>query len=114
MSLQTRAVIIAFLAGVAVVALIEVLALVPMARPIPPLNLSGNGNAAGYWIGYWAGHYMVMGAVPLIFAVIAIVATAYKAGLSSSVINALGALASVVGIALAVSCAQFAIAAIYP
>jgi hypothetical protein len=111
---------IAFLAGIALVVLLEASgAVTEQAAYIPSIDMSGPLNSdrsyrIGYWIGYWAAHWAVMGLIPLIFAAIAIAATAYKAGLRSSLFNTLGAAGGVAGLSIMISCAQIAIAATSP
>jgi hypothetical protein len=106
---QTKTVIVALLGGVAFQALRKELGVVPDLSYLPPLDAPGPINS--YMLGYWAGYWTV---VPLIAAVIAIAATARKAGLRSSIFNCLGALAAIIGITAIMSGAQIAIAAIYP
>jgi hypothetical protein len=120
MSTQTKTVMIVFLAGVALVFLIEASGAVrgPVGY-IPPIDMTGPINAdrsfrIGHFMGHWAVHWAVMGLIPLMLAAIAIAATAYKAGLRSSIFNALGAAGGVVCLPIVISGAQVAIAATRP
>jgi hypothetical protein len=106
---QKKMVVVAFLGGLAGQALRRELGAVPPLSYLPPLDSSGpiNLDMLGYWARYWAS-------APIIFAVIAIAATARKAGLRSSIVNGLGTVAAAIGITALLGGAQIAIAAIYP
>jgi len=118
MSSQTRAVVIAFLTGIALVILLEASgAMTVRAGYIPPIDIyplnADRSFRIGYWMAHWTVHWAIMGVIPLIFAAIAIASTAYKAGLRSSIFNALGAAGGVAVLSIVISGAQVAIAATY-
>jgi hypothetical protein len=108
MNSQATTVMVAFLAGLALAIPAQVLG-VMLTGDITPLDTSDPFN--GGILGYWAGAF---GGLPLIFAVIAIVATARKSGLRNSVLSGLGAVVGTIGVSVAVCGTVIAVASARP
>jgi hypothetical protein len=108
MNSQTKAVVIAFLAGLALAVLTQAIDVMRTGY-ITPLDTSNpfNPEVLGYWVGALSG-------VPLIFVVIVIAATARKAGLRNSIFNGLGAVIGFVGVSLVIGYAVIAVATAQP
>jgi hypothetical protein len=101
MSFQTKAVTIAAVAGLALAALSQLSSVLSNGfTPLDTINIF-NTSMLGYWVG-------ALGFVPLIFIIIAIAATARKAGLLSSILNGLGA---IVGVTVVIVIAVISVAA---
>jgi hypothetical protein len=105
MTSQIRMATFAFLAGLAIALLVQVPSVVGVdsAKLFDPSNLFNPG-----FLAYWTGR---LAAVPLIFVVIAIVATARKAGRGSSIVAGLAAAVLIPGISLAITWAAVAVVA---
>jgi hypothetical protein len=107
MNSQIRAVTIAFVAGLALALLAQWSEVIRMGYSASLGPSKFNPNLISYWTGMLSG-------VPLIFVVIAIFATARKAGLRNSIINGLGAAVGVFGVSFVIICAVIAFAGAYP
>jgi hypothetical protein len=107
MNSQIRAVTIAVVAGLAIALLAQWSDVVRMAYDASLGTSKFNGNVVGYWTGMLSG-------LPLIFVVVAIVATARKAGVRNSILNGLGAVVGVFGVSFVIICAVIAFAPAYP
>jgi hypothetical protein len=108
MKSQIRIVIIAVVAGLALTLLTNWSNLIQAGNgaSLDPAN-PFDGNVLGYWAGMLSG-------VPMIFVVIAIVATARRAGARNSIISGLGAVTGVFCVSLAITYAVIAVAAAHP
>jgi hypothetical protein len=104
MKAQTIAVTIAFVAGFAIQLLTQSPSVISMGYFVYLSNFSGNV------IAYWTG---MLSSLPGMFAVIAIVATAWKAGLRNSILTGLGAVAAAFGVSLALIYGTIAFTAAY-
>jgi hypothetical protein len=104
MNSQIRTVTIAFVAGLAIALLAQWSDVIGMGYNAA---LGTSGNVIGYWTG-------MLSSLPLIFVVIAIVATARKAGLRNSIVNGLVAVVGVFGVSFVIICAVIAFATAYP
>jgi hypothetical protein len=105
MNLQTKIVMIAFAAGLTGAVLV-------FGGIIPD---SSTPLVTDFQIGYWVGHKTVeLCGVPLVAALVATVATAYKGGLRSSILNALGAAVGAVAVAAVITGTVYAVAAARP
>jgi hypothetical protein len=107
MSSQFKAVTIAFVAGLAITLLAQWSDVIRMATSASFDASRFSGNVISYWTGMLSG-------MPLIFVVIAIVATAHKAGLRNSILAGLGAVVAVFGVSFVIICAAIAFAPAYP
>jgi hypothetical protein len=108
MSLQIKTVAIALVVGLALTLLIQVPD-VMRAVSIASLNTSDrfNPNLLSYWFGLLTG-------VPLLFVIIAILATAWKAGLRNTVVTGLCAVVGVIALSSAITYAVVSVAAALP
>jgi hypothetical protein len=108
MNSQTKTVMIAFMAGLALAVLTQAIDVMRTGyiTPLDPFN-PFNPEDLGYWVG-------ALGGIPLIFAVIAIAATARKAGLRNSIFNGLGAVVGFVGVSLVIGYAVITVATARP
>jgi hypothetical protein len=104
MKSQTSTVVIAALAGLGLAALIQASNVISTGHitPRPTLN-PFDEEALYYWIG-------ALGFLPLVFIVIAVAATARKAGLRNSIFNCL---AAIVGVLIVIIGAVVAFAAAF-
>jgi hypothetical protein len=107
MNSQIRTVTIASVTGLAIALLAQWSDVIRMAYNASLGTSKFNGNAIGYWTG-------MLSSLPLIFVVIAIVATARKAGLRYSILSGLGAVVGVFGVSFIIVCAVIAFAPAYP
>jgi hypothetical protein len=106
MKSQMRTVTIAFVAGLAITLLAQWSDVIRMGYNASLGTSKFNPDVIGYWTGMLSG-------MPLIFVVIAIVATARKAGLRNSILNGLGAVV-VFSVSFVIICTVIAFAAAYP
>jgi hypothetical protein len=107
MKSQIRMIIIAFVAGLAIALLTNWSDLIRVGYGASLTSNPYSGNVLGYRAGE-------LSSLPLIFVVVAIVATARRAGLRNSIINGLGAVVGVFGVSFVIVCAVIAVAAAYP
>jgi hypothetical protein len=104
MKLQIIAVTIAVVAGFVIELLIQSPGLISVGYNASLSNFSGNV------IAYWTG---MLSSLPVIFVVIAILATAWKAGLRYSILTGLGAVVGVVVVSFVLICGSIAFATAY-
>jgi hypothetical protein len=104
MTLQIKTATFAFLAGLAIALLIQMASVAGAdnARLFDPSNLF-NAEFLSYWT-------LRLAAVPLIFVLIAIIATARKAGLAGSIVAGLVAVVVISGVSLAITWGVIAVA----
>jgi hypothetical protein len=107
MNSQTRVVAIAAVAGLAIALLAQWSDVIRVAYNVSLGTSKFDGNVVGYWTGMLSG-------LPLLFVVIAIIATARKAGLRYSILNGLGAGVGVFGVSFVIICAVIAFAPARP
>jgi hypothetical protein len=107
MNSQIVAVTIAVVAGLALVLLAQWSDVIQMGQSASLGTSKFDPNVISYWTGMLSG-------IPLIFVVIAIVATARKAGLRNSLLTGLVAVVGVFGVSFVVICSVIAVATAYP
>jgi hypothetical protein len=107
MSLQKKAVAIAFVVGLAIALLGQWSDVMRMGYYASLDTSKFNGNIISYWTGMLSG-------MPVVLVVIAVVATAYKAGLRNSILTGLGAVVGVFVVSFGIICAVIAVATAYP